>query len=110
MKEKQIVQHFVQCRECLLNPPSLLCSSNNNPFLNSRISAKHDKREGVDPILSSLHHLLFLLVYKQYNINIFPVYFTIKIAPFTISMVEIEKDSFLETLRKKLLWGEDKRN
>ena len=35
---------------------------------------------------------------------------TIKIAPFTISMVEIEKDSFLETLRKKLLWGEDKRN
>ncbi len=35
---------------------------------------------------------------------------TIKIAPFTISMVEIEKGSFLETLRKKLLWGEDKRN
>tara|TARA_R100000935_G_scaffold3489_1_gene8921 strand:+ start:88 stop:972 length:885 start_codon:yes stop_codon:yes gene_type:complete len=35
---------------------------------------------------------------------------TIKIAPFTISMVELEKDSFLETLRKKLLWGEDKRN
>lgn len=34
----------------------------------------------------------------------------IKIAPFTISMVEIEKDSFLGTLRKKLLWGEDKRN
>lgn len=31
-------------------------------------------------------------------------------APFTINMVELENDSFLQTLRKKLLWGEDRRN
>ena len=35
---------------------------------------------------------------------------TIKKAPFRIKMVEIHGDSFLQTLRKKLLWGEDKRN
>lgn len=35
---------------------------------------------------------------------------TIKTAPFKISMVELAEDSFLQTLRKKLLWGEDRRN
>lgn len=35
---------------------------------------------------------------------------TIKTAPFKISMVELHTDSFLQTLRKKLLWGEDRRN
>lgn len=30
--------------------------------------------------------------------------------PFTIKMVEIPEETFLKTLRKKLLWGEDKRN
>lgn len=30
--------------------------------------------------------------------------------PFTIKMVEIPEESFLKTLRNKLLWGEDKRN
>ncbi len=30
--------------------------------------------------------------------------------PFTIRMVEIPEESFLKTLRNKLLWGEDKRN
>ncbi|MGY5846341.1 NAD kinase [Salegentibacter sp. HM20] len=34
----------------------------------------------------------------------------IKKAPFTINFVELKGDSFLQTLRKKLLWGEDKRN
>ncbi|MEZ4798071.1 MAG: NAD kinase [Flavobacteriaceae bacterium] len=34
----------------------------------------------------------------------------IKKAPFTIKMIEPENESFLDTLRKKLLWGEDKRN
>lgn len=34
----------------------------------------------------------------------------IKKAPFTIKMVELKEESFLKTLRKKLLWGEDKRN
>lgn len=35
---------------------------------------------------------------------------TIKKAPFTIKMIELLDESFLDTLRKKLLWGEDKRN
>ena len=30
--------------------------------------------------------------------------------PFTIKMVEFPEETFLKTLRKKLLWGEDKRN
>ncbi|GAB2765069.1 NAD kinase [Salinimicrobium soli] len=35
---------------------------------------------------------------------------TIQKAPFTLKMVEFTGDTFLKTLRKKLLWGEDKRN
>lgn len=35
---------------------------------------------------------------------------TIKKAPFKIKMVELFTESFIDTLRKKLLWGEDKRN
>lgn len=35
---------------------------------------------------------------------------TITKAPFKIRMVELHSDSFLKTLRKKLLWGEDRRN
>lgn len=31
-------------------------------------------------------------------------------APYCINFVELQEDSFLNTLRKKLLWGEDKRN
>lgn len=34
----------------------------------------------------------------------------IKKADFKIKMVELLKESFLDTLRKKLLWGEDRRN
>ncbi|MCL4160344.1 UNVERIFIED_CONTAM: hypothetical protein GTU68_011693 [Idotea baltica] len=34
----------------------------------------------------------------------------IKKASFTIKMIELKEESFLDTLRKKLLWGEDKRN
>jgi len=34
----------------------------------------------------------------------------IKKTPFTIKMVEISNESFIKTLRNKLLWGEDKRN
>ncbi|MHA7056030.1 NAD kinase [Aquimarina sp. M1] len=34
----------------------------------------------------------------------------IKKAPFKINMVVLEGESFLKTLRKKMLWGEDKRN
>lgn len=35
---------------------------------------------------------------------------TIKKAPFTIKLLQLQEDSFIQTLRKKLLWGEDKRN
>jgi len=35
---------------------------------------------------------------------------TIKKANFKIKMIELEGESFIHTLRKKLLWGEDKRN
>jgi len=35
---------------------------------------------------------------------------TIKKANFKIKMIELLDESFLDTLRKKLLWGEDKRN
>lgn len=37
---------------------------------------------------------------------------TVKInkAPFKIKMVELNSESFLDTLRKKMLWGEDRRN
>ncbi len=34
----------------------------------------------------------------------------IKKTPFKINMVEISQETFFKTLRKKLLWGEDKRN
>ena len=34
----------------------------------------------------------------------------IKKAPFSIKLVQLEDDSFIKTLRNKLLWGEDKRN
>lgn len=35
---------------------------------------------------------------------------TIRKTPFRINMVEIQGETFLKTLRNKLLWGEDKRN
>jgi NAD+ kinase len=35
---------------------------------------------------------------------------TIKKAPFKINMIEFKDESFLKTIRNKLLWGEDKRN
>ncbi len=34
----------------------------------------------------------------------------IKKSPFTIKLVQLKNDTFIKTLRKKLLWGEDKRN
>jgi len=35
---------------------------------------------------------------------------TVRKAPFTVKMIEYTSESFLKTLRNKLLWGEDKRN
>jgi NAD+ kinase len=34
----------------------------------------------------------------------------IRKAPFSVRLIVLEEDSFLNTLRKKLLWGEDRRN
>jgi NAD+ kinase len=34
----------------------------------------------------------------------------VKKAKFVIKMVELLDETFLDTLRKKLLWGEDRRN
>lgn len=34
----------------------------------------------------------------------------VKKAPFNIKLIELKNESFLKTLRKKLLWGEDRRN
>lgn len=34
----------------------------------------------------------------------------IKKASFTIKLLQLHEDSFIQTIRKKLLWGEDKRN
>jgi NAD+ kinase len=31
-------------------------------------------------------------------------------APFTLKMIELKSHSFINTLREKLLWGEDTRN
>lgn len=35
---------------------------------------------------------------------------TIKKAKYKVKMVELEDESFIDTLRKKMLWGEDRRN
>jgi len=35
---------------------------------------------------------------------------TVQKAPFTIKLITLNEESFIQTLRKKLLWGEDKRN
>lgn len=35
---------------------------------------------------------------------------TIKKTPFHVNMIEIQDETFLKTLRNKLLWGEDRRN
>ena len=34
----------------------------------------------------------------------------LQLAPFRIKLVQLVADSFIDTLRQKLLWGEDKRN
>ena len=50
--DQQIAMHFVQYDKCLSNPPSLLHATKiDNPFLNSRISANHDKGLGFKSIV-----------------------------------------------------------
>ena len=66
----------------------------------TEIQLKVDSRE--DHYLMSLDSRIATLVN--------PTIVTIKKAPFKIKMVELINESFIKTLRKKLLWVEDKRN
>lgn len=52
------------------------------------------------------------LVAMDSRIATLPVetFITLKKAKFCIQLIVLEEDTFLNTLRKKLLWGEDKRN
>ena len=67
---------------------------------NTAISFKIDGRE--DRFLMSLDSRIVTLP------NSTRVY--VKKADFTIKMIELPHETFLDTLRKKLLWGEDRRN
>lgn len=67
---------------------------------NTEIQLKVDGREdfyliSLDSRIATLHNSTIV---------------TIKKADFNIKMVELHSESFIDTLRKKLLWGEDKRN
>ena len=44
--DQQTVRHFVQYSECLPNPLPVYGTKIVNPFINSRITANHDKGEG----------------------------------------------------------------
>ena len=44
--KSKIARHFVHYSECLTNPSPFSAIQINNPFLNSRISASHDKGLG----------------------------------------------------------------
>ena len=67
---------------------------------NTEITIKVDGRE--DEFLISLDSRITTLS----NDNIV----VIKKSPFKIKMIELENESFLITLREKLMWGQDKRN
>ncbi|NNE32645.1 MAG: NAD kinase [Winogradskyella sp.] len=67
---------------------------------NTRVAFKVDGRE--DQFLMSLDSRIVTLS------NATKV--TVKKADFGIKMVELLDETFLDTLRKKLLWGEDRRN
>lgn len=67
---------------------------------NTEIQLKVDGREdfyliSLDSRIATLHNSTIV---------------TIRKAGFKIKMVELHSESFIDTLRKKLLWGEDKRN
>ena len=67
---------------------------------NTKVSFKVNGRE--DQFLMSLDSRIITLP----NTSIV----TVKKASFVIKMVELLDETFLDTLRKKLLWGEDRRN
>lgn len=67
---------------------------------NTEVSFKIDGRE--DQYLMSLDSRIVTLP----NTTVVKI----KKAHFTIKLIELPNESFLDTLRKKLLWGEDRRN
>jgi NAD+ kinase len=67
---------------------------------NTEITLKVDGRE--NEFLISLDSRITTLS----NANVV----VIKKSPFKIKMIELENESFLVTLREKLMWGQDKRN
>lgn len=67
---------------------------------NTTITLKVDGRE--DQFLLSLDSRIVTLP----NTSVVKI----KKAPFTVKMVELLDESFIDTLRKKMLWGEDRRN
>ena len=58
--DQQIAWHFVHFSECLSNLLPFYATQIINSFLNSRISADHDKGLEFKPIVKSLYSLMFL--------------------------------------------------
>ena len=79
------------------------------PNLNARplvISAKHKIRLNV----SGREHEYLVSLDSRINSLDNSIGITIKKAAFDIRMIELEAGTFIQTLRKKLLWGADPRN
>ena len=54
MIEKQLLHLIMKYTHCLSHPLPFYATQRINPFLNSRISANHDKMEDFQPIIKSL--------------------------------------------------------
>ena len=79
-----LIKRFAACLVCLSTEISLMINGRENEFLIS-----------LDSRITTLN-----------NTNVV----VIKKSPFKIKMIELENESFLITLREKLMWGKDKRN
>ncbi len=77
--------------------------------LNARPLVIPDKTEIVLKVSGREAHYLVSLDSRIATMNNETI-LTIKKTPFKINMVEIQDETFLKTLRNKLLWGMDKRN
>ena len=60
MIDQQIVRHFVHFRECLYHPLPFYATQMIKPFLNSWISANHNKGVVFQPIVKFLYSLMLL--------------------------------------------------
>ena len=77
--------------------------------LNARPLVIPDKTEIILKVSGREAHYLVSLDSRIATMNNETI-LTIKKTPFKINMVEIQDETFLKTLRNKLLWGMDKRN